>query len=295
MGGKIMNKIITIFVLAFTFATLASSAHAEFKWRHFGADPYATSREEAMQTRESAFRKLGFPVPAVALLMEATKKPGEKVRIVNGDRLEAMLSKGGVVHRDVLVDFVKPPVSGNMEYAAPAEKWQVTWQGKVYTLLLPKICNNWLAEASSQSPCAEVHLTVPAGNVRSVRSVTSRGQPITDFNCWGVVEKELRTGAPRNCDWCEWNNDGPNEMERRYGGKFNLYHASIYELRTSGASPTEVTLVFPRAVRDGGVSVCVEVDGKIYEAALVLPPTWKEGMEVTIPADFWENPRVVNP
>ncbi|MHB8710632.1 MAG: hypothetical protein ACYC6X_03730 [Minisyncoccota bacterium] len=132
-----------------TMPVVAKHSDKTFRWRHFGADPYALTRSEAMRTRESAFRKLGLPEGAIALFVEATKKPGKKTRIVNGDHFSAMLSKEGVVHRNVLVAFIKPPVSGKMEYAAPAEKWQVVWKGRTYVLVLPEICNNWSSAVSS--------------------------------------------------------------------------------------------------------------------------------------------------
>ena len=136
-----MSKIITAVMLALAFAALVGSAHAEFKWKHPGADPYATSRDGAMKTRESAFLKLGFPTEVVARFMEATKKPGEKVRLVMGDRLTTMLSKGGVVHKDVVIAW-ESPIRGT-ELVAPAEKWQVTWEGKTYTAILFEVCYNW--------------------------------------------------------------------------------------------------------------------------------------------------------
>lgn len=128
-----------------TSAYQPASTSNVFRWQHFGAAPYAATRAEAMRTRESAFRALGFPQPVVDLLMKATAGSGQRMRLVNGDRLSAMLSKGGHVDRNVLVDFVKPPVSGNMEYTAPAEKWQVEWNGRTYAAVLPDICNNWSA------------------------------------------------------------------------------------------------------------------------------------------------------
>lgn len=147
--------------------------------------------------------------------------------------------------------------------------------------------------------CAEIHVTVPGGIRRTVRFTTIRKDPLPDFNCWGVVERQWRTGSPNNCDWCKWTDDGVFEMKRRYGGNFDFFHTSIYtmhpDIDTSGnAQPTEVTIVLPLAATNGGVAVCVEVDGKIYPAAIVLPPTWKEG-KARIPADFWTNPRVVTP
>jgi hypothetical protein len=143
--SKIALAVIMVLLLLATFAALtATSAHAaEFKWEHFGADPYAATREEAMKAREDAFHKLGFSDPIVVALMEATESPGEKVRIVNGDRFDAMLSKGSVVHKDVLVAVKDQPKGNGIEFAAVAEKWEVTMKGTTYTLLLPEVCNNW--------------------------------------------------------------------------------------------------------------------------------------------------------
>ncbi len=152
-----MSKIIVM--LAFAFATLASSAHAEYKWQHFGADPYAVSRDAAMKTREIAFAKLGLPAEVVAAAMQATAKPGEPTKLTNGDRLGAMISKGSIVHKDVLVDFKKPPQSG-MEFVARAEKWTVTSGGKIYTVFLPEVCWNW-SVTTVQAPAAQ-QTTAPA-------------------------------------------------------------------------------------------------------------------------------------
>ncbi|OYV63147.1 MAG: hypothetical protein B7X03_02970, partial [Parcubacteria group bacterium 21-58-10] len=160
-----MNKFIVVMLALVVALVTVNSAHAEFVWRHFGAAPYASSREMAMQTRESAFRKLDLPQPVIVLLMEATQKPGEKIRLTNGDHLSAMLSKGGLVHRNVVVAFVQPPISGKMEYAAPAEQWRVSWQGKIYTVILPEICNNWsaLIPASAPAQCVELTFNAPVG------------------------------------------------------------------------------------------------------------------------------------
>lgn len=147
--------------------------------------------------------------------------------------------------------------------------------------------------------CANLYVTVPAGLARTVRFTLIRYAAIPDFNCWGVIERQWRTGSPHDCDWCEWTDDGVFEMKRRYGGNFNFFHTSIYTMHpdvdaSGNAQPTEVTIVLPLAAINGGVAVCVEVDGVIYPAALVLPPTWREG-KARIPADFWTNPRVINP
>lgn len=94
-----------------------------------------------METRVSALQKLGLPAEVVALLAEATKKPGEEVKLPMGTRLTAMLSKGGVAHRNTVVEWQSPIVG--TEFVAPAEKWTVTFDGKAYTAYLFKVCNNW--------------------------------------------------------------------------------------------------------------------------------------------------------
>lgn len=112
-----------------------------FVWRHFGADPYASSKDEGMAKRKEAFVCLGLPQPVIDLLMKETEKPGKTMRVTVGDHLEAMLSKGCAVHKNVTVAFGSP--AKGVEYAAPAESWQVTWEGKVYTVARPDVCNNW--------------------------------------------------------------------------------------------------------------------------------------------------------
>lgn len=123
-------------------ATAACVQTTSFRWERFGADPYASSREEALAPVRfaSALRALGVPEGAITLLAAAVSRPGEKTRIVVGDHLDAMLSKGGCVHRNVTVAFGSP--ARGMEYAAPAEKWTVTWEGKTYTILDPDVCHN---------------------------------------------------------------------------------------------------------------------------------------------------------
>ncbi|HUX80938.1 MAG TPA: hypothetical protein VMV38_01290 [Candidatus Paceibacterota bacterium] len=155
-----------LFACVLMFSSVpAHAAQTEFQWKNFGAAPYASTRAEAMRMRESAFRKLDLPQPVIALFMKATTKPGEKVRLVNGNRLSVMLSKGGIAHRNVLIAFTKPPVSGKMEYAAPAEEWQVSWQGKIYTIILPEICNNWSVKIlPAMATCPEIRVTVNPGD-----------------------------------------------------------------------------------------------------------------------------------
>lgn len=162
-------------------AAVEPGSSGEFRWVHFGVAPYAPSREEAMRKREGAFRALGFTEPVVAKLMIATEKPGEKTRINVGDKLGAMLSKGGVVHTNVTAAFGSP--SRGMEFAAPAEKWTVTWEGHQYTALLPEVCNNWssIVLVLPSAPSAAAPLPVERPVAKS--SVCPNGWSLT-ANAW---------------------------------------------------------------------------------------------------------------
>ncbi len=181
-------------MLALAIAVLANSAHAEFKWQHFGADPYATSRAEAMKTRESAFTKLGFPKPVVDLLVKATEQPGQKTRIFVGDRFSAMISKRSVVHQDVVVAFGSP--TRGMEYAAPAERWQVVWEDKTYVVVLPDVCNNW----SSIITPNPTPTPVASGSCPNERTFMTRSYPQKNIpaDLWARAEVLITAAANRD-------------------------------------------------------------------------------------------------
>lgn len=188
---------------------LGRTVNGEFRWQHFGEAPYANTRTEAMRTRERALRALGFPAPVVSELMRATEKPGERIRLVNGYHLSAMLSKGGVVHRHVVVEFAKPPVSGKMEYAAPAEAWQVTWQGRTYIAILPDVCNNWsrrdelipaAPRVRSASECYEI--AFPANSAYVDWGVATYRGPFPPDACNAQRQGSL--------EWVAWYGDCPD-------------------------------------------------------------------------------------
>lgn len=179
-----MSKIIKALVALMLCTAFTSSVHAEFRWKNPGADPYAPSREEAMKTRESAFLKLGFPTEVTALLMEATKVPGKKVKLEMGSRLAAMLSKGGAVHKDVVIDW-KAPIRGT-ELVAPAEMWQITHEGKIYTVFLFEVCNNWSSVIASAPTVSLLTATSTCPNGRTLKA-----------NAWSLkaLPEELRKKA----------------------------------------------------------------------------------------------------
>ncbi len=229
-----MRKIIET-LLALAFAALANSAHAEFRWQHFGADPYAPTREAATKMRETAFPKLGLPAEAVAAAMQATAKPGEPTKLTNGDRLGAMIFRGNIVHRDVLVAFVKPPQSG-MEFAAKAERWVVTSGGKIYTILLPEVCNNWSVTiapapvAIRQPPAlATIAAYAPAKPIVACPDVYH-----LKVNVWEHAALKLPgvQDTANKEEFGQGNFSGAVHVSSKHGGQFRRAHA-VGELKRS--------------------------------------------------------------
>lgn len=263
-----------------------SVAHAAdpFNWQHFGAAPYASSRDEAMQTRESAFQKLGLPSQVVKLLIEETKKPGEKIRLVNGDRLSAMMSKGSIVHRNVTVAFVKPPISGKMEYAAPAEKWQVTWQGKVFIVILPEVCNNWSSIAGPPLPpakkCVELVFSAPVGGHVRWGVGTTTG-PLPPDECNAQRQDSMAwTSWYGECDYCI---PAIGYIRGILGGSAQIPHKYLYPV-----THTKQTLRFSTEVWSKVVYICLEdASGRQTCGVYMRPVDWQGRYRVDIPDSLW--------
>ncbi len=280
-----MNKIIVTLALILALATM-SSAHAEFAWRYFGVAPYASTRVEAMRTRESAFQKLGLPPAVIALLMKATEKPGEKMRLTVGDRLAAMLSTGGVVHRNVRVDFVAPPVSGKMEYAAPAQQWQVSWHGKIYTVILPEICNNWSTLIPIPIPtpapagCVELTFNAPVGG--HIRwGVGSTEGPLPPSKCNAERQgSSAWTAWTGECDVCT---PALRYIRSILGSTAEVPHKYLYAV-----TARTQTLRFSTAIWSRVIYLCLEYpDGSQTCGVYMRPQDWKGRRNVIIPDALW--------
>lgn len=259
-------------IALFAIAMLTSSARAAdgFRWQHFGADPYAASRVEAMKTRESAFHKLGLPQPVIKLFMEETKKKGEKSLITVGDHLSAMLSKGGVVHRNVSVEFGSPVP--RMQYAAPAEKWQVSWQGKIYTIFLPEICNNWASITPSLEACAVVEYTVVPGD--EVRFAVLSRKRLPSSACWQLCDGADCSAPPSPCDDCDW--IGPKSV---IPAGFEPLHTGRYI-----AQSAKQRLRFPREVKAEYIALCDNRTGLGESDSWIIQPTaWDATSVVSVP------------
>ncbi|MFA5942078.1 MAG: hypothetical protein WC798_00155 [Candidatus Paceibacterota bacterium] len=278
-------KKISIVVLALAIVVLATSVHAEWRWEHFGADPYAKTRAEAMRTRESAFRKLGFPEPVLRLFMEETQKPGERVRLTVGDKLSSMLShKGAIVRKDVVVAFGSP--TKGMEYAAPAEEWQVPWEGRVFILILPEVCYNWSAKVpvidifGSQEKCVELSFNAqPGGFVRWGDASNDGPLPPSACNAQKQGDGPWQTWYGK-CDDCV----GAIEYIRGIlGSGAEIPHKYFYSV----IAPRQ-TLRFSEAVWKDVVYICQEyADGKRTCGVYMRPQDWQGSHAVAIKDSFW--------
>jgi len=136
-----------LFLVAFANVPMA---HATFRWEHYGTDPFAPSRDEAMAARTQVFESFGFSNTCTQAAYQAMSAPGRVERLNPGDRLAAMMSRGHRLHRDVLVAFAQP--TRGVDYSATVEIWEFDCEGRHYKIGLPQVCNNWVLYTAALSP-----------------------------------------------------------------------------------------------------------------------------------------------
>ena len=138
----VIGLLFALAVLSVLTSKKANAAADEFRWKHFGADPLAQTRTEALAIRERVFREsFGFSDACVGAAMQATANPGRAGHLNVGDRLAVMVSAGFIAHRPTIVDFA--PVRRGIDYAALVETWEFECDGQHQKIGLPEICNNW--------------------------------------------------------------------------------------------------------------------------------------------------------
>lgn len=268
-NGIVSTSIILAFVLA--SMSIVPTVYAEgFQWRHFGAAPFSHSRTIAMQKRSQAFLVLGIPKEAIQLLMKATESPGIPTTLTVGKKLSAMISRGYVVHRNVTVAFDSPVP--NMQYAAPAQMWSVTWKGIVYTVYLPAICHNWSVVAS-HTKCVSVTFTLHVNNPQVRFAVFTKGERLPS-SCWSLTDGKVVSAAPSPCTVCNW--VGPLSV-LPHG--FMVKYSGLYR-----AHSRVQTLRFPREVTKGYIALCITRDGLGESYTFIIPPhVWKGTSTVDVP------------
>ncbi len=81
---------------------------------------HATSRGEAMRTRQEAFLAFGFLKPEVVRLLRATEGQGSKSAVGARTFFEGVYHDSKTIRRKVFVSPYKAPYF-------PAEKWRIPW------------------------------------------------------------------------------------------------------------------------------------------------------------------------
>ena len=259
-----MKIIVAVVLLVFGWAdmTLAS------EWKHFGADPAYKSRELAIADAPRVLKQAGYPAPVVELLVEAMKKPGKETRIVNGETLDFMRSGPKELWVNVKVAFVTPPVSDQMEYAAPAEEWSVEYRGTTWTVLLPRVCNNLAGKKSrvAQEECVEARATVkPTKGDRYLRIGIIADKPMPASGCFGVkapgatdfVTPPVRC-PDRPCDFSQPVAEIGKPLQYSWG--YEVVQEGEYILRMPAKAADKVT--------DQVVVLCLEREGDIHSCGM---------------------------
>ncbi len=123
-------------------------AGKSWEWKHYGADPFATSEGDALAKLPQALKLLGIPARYHAQLLELVRTHPQGMRngnLARGDHLEAMLSSGGVVHKNVVVAF--EDTQRGIGPTAHTREWDFP-DG---TLIEPLVCFNWCWKRVCQS------------------------------------------------------------------------------------------------------------------------------------------------
>jgi len=187
----------TLMLGSLIVAPRAHGAENEFHWKHFGVDPFAKTRDEAVAARERVFREaFGFSNACVSAAMQATSgAPNATGHLNVGDKLAVMVSSRYVAHHSTVVDFA--PVRKGIDYAATVEIWEFDCDGQHKKVGLPEICNNW---SLYFVPVAPAPPTPPAKKNAAPPAVRVTGCPdgrilITDAWLLHLLPADLRTKA----------------------------------------------------------------------------------------------------
>lgn len=190
---------------------------SEFEWRHFGGNPFARNRAEAIVRFESFLESSNIPEELRNELRRQVQTQGETRHLVPGERLGVMVSGGVltdevVVHRNVeIIDT--PGARAGLSQAIRAEVWTFEFEhnGRRYELelILPEVCYNWSIRIREITPppppapdCAVVEFDVEDRDI-VMFVVQNRRQALTS-ECWGVrMEGSAEWSVlPTRCDVC---------------------------------------------------------------------------------------------
>lgn len=271
------KKVLWCLCVALVGVTPASIAAEEkpFVWENPGHNKFAESREEAIARREEAFRRLGFSEAQIEAFILQTDKPGVFVQIHSGSTLNGMVGGGGEVYSNFLVDFVR--AKPELPVSADAEMWQVEWEGQVYTLYLPVICNNWAFDVQPMQCSALQISTLPGDSLKYV--VLTKGNYLPASGCQKVCDDDDCFAPPAPCSDCDW----VGTLSATPEDYSFVAHSGEYTVKGTVQTiwgPPEMMLEY--------FGACVTRDGIEQNGVVVRPEDWKHNRAV-IPKGFaWE-------
>jgi len=262
-SARTVLVVLAIVAIGLIIILIATTARAEWKWQHFGADPFAKTRAEAMQKRANAFLAMEIPPAVIIEMMIATESPGEPAKIANSDKFVAQVAGRNTVHRDVVVAWIGKLPRG-MELAAAAEKWSATLDGKIYSIFLPEVCFNWsLAITSAPPVVTEVATTiVPTTTTKTIPPIIASCPDIYTLkvNVWqhGAIALNgvERTHAKEELAKKEIEERfvGVPHVSRTHGGQFRKAYANGDLRRSTTAHNFRVSLIMTPESQ-GGASI----------------------------------------
>lgn len=269
-------------------------------WRHWGAAPYASSKEEACRKAPQAID--GFDIPAF-VKGEFKRQVGsacssKEVWLVPHQPLEEMWSGGAKPHVMKKVTVAELPVAkspdgrsyrkGAVAQTAKAQSWLFVHEGKAYVLYLPDVCFNWAwsivdlptTTEVARENCVEVTFNVPTGGkVRwGVGTITG---PLLPNACNAV-----RQG---NGPWLSWYGEcelcipAIGYIAASFGGKAEVPHKYYYPTTAS-----RQTLRFPRAIWSALVYLCLEDADAVQTCGVYIrPQDWNGRVHIVLPDSLW--------
>lgn len=198
----------------------AGPADALARWQNYGADPAYKTAEAAIKDAQSVFIRAGWPLPVAKLMAEKmASEDGEDYVLNVGDRVDFMRTGPNGLWRNVLVDFKNKP-DKDMEFAAPAKRWILSYEGEVFEAILPRVCKNLsgrrrrvvtarkecayvLFEAKADDAYAIVHVLGPEQDEGDCRISAAGPAPAGGMNFDRVHFKDLVEEVPNRCptDW----------------------------------------------------------------------------------------------
>lgn len=281
-----MGKLIAMLL---ALLLVASPAFAE-EWRNWGAAPYAASQEEACRKAPEAIAGMDVPEAVKRQWLEqlgTNCAGGETVYLTPDIHLREMWSGGARPHvmRDVPVAAipVRRSPQGNalreVYQSAKALMWQAEYEGKVYYLYLPLICNNW-AWRDVADDCVTLGFNVPVGTkVRwGAGSTTGPFKP-------DVCNAQREGDGPWTAWWgqCDTCQPAIGYIRRLLGSGAQVFNKYLYP-----ASQTRQTLRFGAEVQDKVVYICLEYpDGRQTCGVYMRPEDWKGRSHVDIPNELF--------